>query len=259
MKRFFTALALAAPLFLAAQNPKPMLSGNEGFLYSKEKSMSLALTSGQGWRVSFERGDLKTYYKTSFFRLSLGEMKSEKEHRQSADVSFTGARSGFRSYVFGKKNNLFAARAGWGRKRYYTEKARTRGVAVGYSAEIGPTLGILKPYYVALRRSTPNDPGNFRVVTEKFSDDNRELFLDPSKIVGAAPIWRGLLEPTIAPGGHFFFALHIDWGAFDDFVKGADIGLAADFFPRRAEILASGDNPRLMLNFFAALQFGKRR
>lgn len=255
MKKFFLLAFLVCWLADGfSQSAKPLVSGGTGILYNTEKATHFGLTTGRGWRVGWQRGELKTWYRTHFFQINLSEIRHEKEHRQASDPSL--GRS-FRSYVFGKQNNFFAVRGGWGRTRYFSEKARQKGVALGMSWMAGPTLGILKPYYLALRRE--GEPGVSRQVLEKYSDENAHLFLDNTKIVGAAPFFKGFTEPKFMPGGHASVALHIDWGAFDEYVKALEVGLQLDLFPKKVPILVSEENRSFFLNFFVIMQFGKRR
>lgn len=255
MKKFFLLAFLVCWLVGGfSQSAKPLVSGGTGIIYNKEKATHFGLTTGRGWRVGWQRGELKTWYRTHFFQLNLGEIRHEKEHRQPSDPSL--GRS-YRSYVFGKQHNFFTARAGWGRTRYFSEKARQKGVALGMSWLAGPTLGILKPYYLALRRE--GEPGVSRQVLEKYSDENAHLFLDNTKIVGAASFFKGFTEPKFMPGGHASLALHVDWGAFDEYVKALEVGLQLDLFPKKVPILVGDENRSFFLNFFAIMQFGKRR
>jgi hypothetical protein len=231
-------------------------TGGAGILYNRETVFNLKLTTNRGFAPGMEFGRLRTYYKTTYFHFNVGEIKHAKETRQSADPSV--GRS-FRPFVFGKQNNLLVARAGWGAKRYFTEKARTRGVAVGMSYAVGPTLGMLKPYYLALRRPAPDNPGSSRIVHEKYSTDNADIFLDNTRILGASPFTRGLGEIDLAPGAHATLALHLDWGAFDEFVKALEIGAMIDVFARNTPIMVLEDNNPVFFNFFVNLQLGKRK
>ncbi len=249
----FLGFALAAaPAF--CQNPKPLVSGT-GIVYNSEKSAYFGLTTNHGWLVGYSKGTLKTYYRTSLFHLSLGEIKHEKEQRQASDPGFSRA---WRPYVYGKQNNFFVVRAGWGAKRYFTEKARQKGVVVGMTYLAGPTIGLLKPYYIAVAR-TGELPGNPRPVVEKYSEENAAIFLDNTKIIGAASFFRGVGEPKVTVGGQASLAVHLDWGAFDEYLKALEVGIQVDFFPKKVPILVGDNNQSLFLNFFAVMQFGKRK
>ncbi|MBP6826008.1 MAG: hypothetical protein KA165_05515, partial [Saprospiraceae bacterium] len=156
MLRTLSCLSFLVCLTVAgwSQGMKPPVSG-VGILYNRETSFNFKLTTNRGFAPGMEFGRLRTYYKTTYYHISLGELKHPKEKRQSADPSVSRS---FRPYVFGKQNNLFVLRGGWGVKRYYSEKAKQKGVQMGVSFAFGPALGLLKPYYLALRR-VGNNPG----------------------------------------------------------------------------------------------------
>lgn len=256
MLRILSCLSFLTCLTLTgwSQSMKPPVTG-AGIIYNRETSFNLKLTTNRGFAPGMEFGRLRTYYKTTYYHISLGEMKHPKEQRQSADPSVSRS---FRPYVFGKQNNLFVLRGGWGVKRYYSEKARQKGVAMGASYAFGPSLGLLKPYYLALRQ-VGNNPGESRVTHEKYSEENASVFLDNTRILGASPFTRGFSEISFLPGANASVALHMDWGAFDEFVKALEIGLMVDFFAKDAPILVSEENSPLFFNFFINLQLGKRR
>lgn len=227
-----------------------------GIIYNRETAINLMIATNKGYVAGVEFGRLRTYDKTKFFKIYLGELKHPKEVRQSADP--TVSRS-FRPYIFGKKNNLIALRAAWGTKRYFSEKAKQKGVAMGMSYSFGPTLGLLKPYYLALRY-TSDVQGQNRALHQRYSESNANVFLNNSRILGASPFTRGFSQLSLVPGGNATIAMHMDWGAFDEFVKALEIGLTADVFATTVPILVSdANNQRLFFNFFLNLQLGKRR
>jgi len=229
---------------------------NKGIVYSRETAFNIKLATNRGLVPGMEFGRLRTYYKTTYFHVSVGELKDPKEQRQSAEQQIGQS---FRPYVFGKQNNFYVVRSGWGVKRYYSEKAKQRGVAVGISYNVGPTLGLLKPYYLALQRKASET--TFRTFEEKYSPENADLFLDQNgRILGASPFTKGLDEISFRPGLNASIALHLDWGAFDEFVKALEIGAMLDVFPSKIPILVGdNNNHQVFLNFFVNLQLGKRK
>lgn len=257
MLRTLYCLSILAVTAVTArsQGVKPPVTG-VGIVYNRETTFNMKLTTNRGFAPGMEFGRLRTYYKTTYFSVSLGELKHPKEQRQSAG-SQQASRS-FRPYVFGKQNNLFMARAGWGVKRYFSEKAKQKGVALGISYSAGPTLGILKPYYLALSR-VGDVPGQYRVTHEKYSPENADIFLDNLRILGASPFTKGFGDVSLLPGANASIAVHMDWGAFDEFVKALEIGLMLDVFAKDAPILVSEENSPMFFNFFINLQLGKRR
>ncbi len=227
-----------------------------GVIYNTETTFNFKLGTNKTMSAALEFGKLQTYYRTRFYHFGVGELRHIKEQRQS--VAPTASRS-FRPFVYGKQNNLLVARVGWGTKRYYSEKAKKKGVAIGTSYTFGPTLGLLKPYYLALRRTSGTDAQG-RVSHEKYSEENKDLFLNNSThILGASGFSRGVKELSLLPGGNASIALHFDWGAFDEVVKALEIGIQADIFLKKAPILVTEENNQAFFNFFVNLQFGKRK
>lgn len=247
-------VAVVGGSVLSAQNSAtPANPPLKGIVYNYESAINLKLATNRGYIVGWEKGRLRTYYRTTFYHVSLGELHSPREVRQSAPPQ-----TRYRSYVFGKQNNVLMLRGGWGAKRYYSEKAKVKGVAVGISYSFGPSLGLVKPYYLALAR-TADTPGSFVIRQEKYSESNAEVFLNNSRILGAAPYTRGFTEMSVIPGANASIAFHMDWGAFDEVVKAFEIGAMLDVFPRPVPILVSDSNSPIYLNFFINLQLGKRR
>jgi hypothetical protein len=239
---------------LQAQTSLP--TAGKGFVYNKEKIYDLRLHSNKGIGFFYQKGKIENYYKTKFVQFGISELRSAKEYKQGSDPALTRT---FRPFVYGKQNNVFALRGSYGTKRYFSEKAKHKGVAVGMSATFGGTLGIIKPYYLALRRAAPDQPGISRIVSEKYSANNAALFLDESRIIGAASFLKGFNEVSLSPGANASLAMHLDWGAFDAMVKGMEVGAMVDFFPSEIPLLVIEDNQRLFINFYVSVQFGRRK
>ena len=257
MVRFFFCLLLLFAVVgqgLSQSGFKPPATG-VGVIYNTETTINMKLVTHRSFAIGMEFGRLQTYDKTKYYHVSIGEIKHPKEYRQSADPSVSRS---FRPYVFGKQNNLLVIRAGWGMKHYFSEKAKQKGVAIGMSYSFGPSLGLLKPYYLALRY-TADGAGNSRILHQKYSEENAAVFLDNTRILGASPFTRGLGKFGFRPGANATVALHLDWGAFDDFVKALELGLMIDAFAQKVPILVSSQNDRLFFNFFLNLQLGKRK
>ena len=235
---------------------------NKGIVYSREFTVDLKLHT-HGFALGVNIASLKTYYLTNFFNIEIGEIKHPKQFRQSFDFQPSISGKVSRAFIFGKQNSFFVLRGGFGQKRYLSEKAKRRGLAIGLSYEAGPSLGLLKPYYLELNYP---EQSNNEIVTrsEKFSEDNAENFLDITRIFGASSFSKGLSEIAIQPGAHGKFAVHFDWGAFDEFVKAVEAGVMIDGYLKKVPIMVESpevqnvENMPLFINLFINLQLGKR-
>ena len=236
--------------------PRVRSFSNQGIIYNKELAFDFRINTFRGFSFAVNFGKIITYDKTRYYHFEFGNLRHPKEFKQNDQ--FSRRFGGQRSFFFGKQNSLFVLRGGWGTKKYLSQKASTRGVAIGFNYEIGPALGLLKPYYLELIRSIDSAP-----VEERFTEENADLFLDVNRIQGAAPFSRGITELSLLPGAQAKVSFHFDWGAFDEYVKAMDIGIMGDFFLRRADILVDRDlegvqNRQFFINLFVSLQLGKR-
>lgn len=232
-----------------AQN---IVNNRKGIVYDREKNVDLRLHTF-GWSVGMQFGKIKTYYKTNFYELNIGELRHNKESRKTSEFSGLAA-SNFNTYTYGKQNMAFALRAGIGRKRYYTEKAAQKGVAVGITYSAGVSAVLLKPYYLELQgidRSMSN--------IVKYSPAIEKDFLDIYKIKDNANFQYGLNELNVIPGGYGRIGLHLDWGAFDEFLRALEVGIQLDVYPKKIPILVSSENRPYFMNLYVSLQLGKRK
>jgi hypothetical protein len=246
---------------LAAQSviqPKQIDYGLRGILYKEETCFDAAIHSN-GFYIGANFGKIMTYYKTRYYHLGLGVLKHPKEFRQPVNFqSGTALIKTSSAFTFGKRNNLLVLRGGMGEKRYFSEKAKRKGVAVGVSYEGGASLGILKPYYLEISRVEPGGVKDV-VSTEKYSEENRDFFLDENRILGSTNFFKGINEVSIVPGFHAKIAMHFSMGAFDEYVKAVEVGLMLDGYFRKVPIMILERDQSLFFNAFISVQFGKRR
>jgi hypothetical protein len=257
MRKLLLLIGIFITGFTSAQvtlQPKQMESNDVGVIYDEEFAINFYLhTRGYGFGAIF--GQIKTYYKTSFYHVDFGMVKHPKENRPDNQLNQFNVLS--RPYVYGKKNSFFVLRAGKGAKRYLSEKAKRKGIAMGYSYQLGPSIGMLKPYYLDLRTEPAGAPPQLQVV--KYSEESRELFLDPGSIDGYSGFWKGVGETSFIFGGHVKLGAHFAWGAYEKGVKALEVGLMIDAFFQKVDILAIEDNSPVFANLYLNLQLGRRK
>lgn len=261
MKKLITLIACSIYISSAfAQltfQPRKLSDMNKGIVYDKEFVMEFRLQTN-GWGIGAQWGNIRTYYSTRFYYVGLGELKHTREVRSNT------AGFGTRSYIFGKQNNFFQIKGGIGEKRYFSERAEKKGLAVGMSYRIGPTLGILKPYQLDISSSEGSSLIGFQTRSIRYTPQNANDFLDKNRIVGASGIGSGLENISPVIGGNAMVALHLDFGAFEEFVKGVDAGIMFDIFLQPVPVMIEAarfdniKNRSYFLNVFLNFQFGKR-
>lgn len=229
-----------------------------GILYNQERALEIRPHSNGG-AVGFQFGKIVTYYKTRYYQFDIGLLKHPKEFRQSITFHsgnpFTGTAN---SFTYGKQNHLIILRAGFGEKKYFSDKAKRKGIAVGVNYQLGASLGLLKPYYLNLSRLEDNGFEDY-ISTERYSEENAALFLDETKIIGPASFLKGFDEISIVPGLNARIGAHFSLGAFDKYVKAFEMGIAVDAFVKRIPIMVIENNTPVFINGYLSFQIGKRK
>ncbi len=227
----------------------------KGLIYTQEKTVNLSFNTS-GFSFGYAKGKLKNYKVTPFWQFEFGRLKHPKSYKQVADI--TGNRNS-KPYTYGKKNVFMTLRAMRGHKHYFSEKAKTKGVAVGMQYMAGLSLGLVKPYYLNIQRGVnPVDPTVGNITAEKYSEDNRAFFMDYHSIAGAASFFKGIKETKLLPGVHGRLGVLVDWGAFDETSKSVDAGVMIDVFPKAVPIMIDAKNYPFFLGLYLNFQFGKR-
>lgn len=233
-----------------------------GIVYDNETSFNFQISTPRNFLIGVRSGKLVSFDEMKYWSLSFGDIRHSRERRENPDRINGLTNRVSRAFVFGKQNQLYALRFGFGRRKYLSEKARQRGVAVGYSYEFGPTLGLLKPYYLELYTGEPDNPG--AIVDVRYDEFTASRFLNQDAIFGASTWSSGLDELQLRPGIHAKAAAHFGFGAYDEVAKSLEAGLMADFFLGSTDILIESDltpgvtNNTLFLSLFINIQFGKR-
>ncbi len=238
---------------LQAQEKNISQVDSRNLYYQKELDVEFRLHT-RGYAFGYSRAHIKTYYRTNYWRLSLGELKHEKEYRQSNNATFGNFDDPSRSFVFGKQNNLFVLRYARGIRRTIGEKARRKGISVALQGDFGPGLGLLKPYY--LKVYSNNEERTLEEI--KYSEDTEDLFLNRSRIYGGGRFFKGFSEVKFKPFLHGSFSSTFDWNLREDVISALDVGIMMDYFIFDTPIMVTEENNRLFVNVYVSLRVGKR-
>jgi len=230
------------------------LSATKGVVYFEEFSVELEMQTS-GLSLGFNKGIIRKYYLTQYYHFDIGYIMDSKERKNTDYIQ------GFdilRNYSFGKQNYFFIVRGGLGKKYFLSEKARKRGIATGFSYEVGANLGILKPYYLVLEYT---DELNRQFISEAYSEDNAHLFLDVDKIINKGSFFEGWDELGFVPGIHANIAAHFSLGAYERYVRALEVGLNVEAYIKKIPIMVetpNNSNSAFFAQLFFNIQLGKR-
>ncbi len=260
---FILALSISFTVCLSAQRvmqPKIVELDRKGVIFKSEEAFQVRLHE-QGASVSYYKGKIRTYHKTSFYQFELGFQRDLRERRQNKNYNFAGEGTS-RPFYFGKINSVINLRAGIGRKTYLSEKAKRRGIAVAWMYEVGPSIALLKPYHLKLIYFPTDGQPTVEILSEPYSEDNADKFLEIDDIYGASPFSEGLGNIALVPGIQAKAALHFGLGAFDKYMRAFETGVMLDVYTRGIDILVETEERRnspYFIKLFASFQLGLRR
>ena len=84
------------------------------------------------------------------------------------------------------------------------------------------------------------------------------LFLN-GFILGGAGFSKGLNEMTVNPGAYAKAALRFDFGRFNEMIQAIEIGISADVYSKKVEIMAMNPTKQFFFQGHLAFLFGRRK
>lgn len=219
----------------------------EGVLsYRKQTAFGLQLRTN-GYGAFLELGRSRSPRFTNLYLLEITEIKHSKEEKVSnANTLFSN------SYVYGKINNFYQVKLGFGQQYVFGQKGNKNGVAVLGTVHAGLSLGLLKPYYVQVA-----DPST-GAADIKYDSKDSVNFLT-GNIVGGSGIGKGWSELTLKPGAFLKTALRFDFGRFNETIQALEIGMSLDAYASKIPQLAYNKQQQLFFQGHIALVFGQRK
>ncbi|QJW88469.1 hypothetical protein HNV11_03320 [Spirosoma taeanense] len=136
-------------------------------------------------------------------------------------------------FIQGKENYLFALRGQYGRELKLFQRSADEGISVSGIVAAGPTLGIVKPYYVQIQEGT-------RTLTVPYSSLNRAG--QAGAPIGSGGFFQGLGESKLTVGLNVKTAISFELSTFRNNTTGVEIGFLAEVFPNKI-IIIPNTNP----------------
>lgn len=219
----------------------------EGVLnYTKQTSFGLQLRTN-GYGLFFELGRSRSPRFTNLYMIELTEIKHPKEEKVSnANTFFSN------SFVYGKINNFYQAKLGFGQQYIFGQKGNKNGIAVLGIFEGGLSMGLLKPYYIQIQEQATG------VRDIKYDSKDSVNFLS-GNIIGGSGFTKGWSELKMKPGVFLKTALRFDFGRFNETVQALEIGMSVDAYAAKIPQMVYNDPKQLFFQGHFALVFGHRK
>jgi ribosomal protein S24E len=222
----------------------------EGVLVFRKQSAFGAQLRTNGYGIFFELVRMKTPRWSNSYSIELTEIKHAKEEKSS---NLNGAFNN--SFIFGKINNFYAVKLGYGRQYIFGQKGNKNGVAVIGLAEAGLALGLLRPYYLDVQIANER-----RAV--KYESDDSAYFLNTQAngaILGSSGIGKGWNEIKVKPGAYIKLGARFDFNKYNDKLQAIQIGVSLEAYGEKIPQMAYVKQEQLFFQGHIAFVFGGRK
>jgi hypothetical protein len=235
---FLSFFVLSTLPVLAQREDTGNYEYDKEYLLGINKNTNSGMIGGFALKVGSRIDDSQFAY----FGLELANVKHPKEVRYT---TVTG-----NNYIFGKSNYLYAIRPHYGREVILFKKAPNQGVQVSALAAVGPSIGLIAPYFIeyALNRvETVVEPYDPTIHQSRFN------------ILGTGRLLEGIGQSKLAIGGMAKAALHFEFGVFKSNATGLEVGYQLEGFQKEIPLIQTAKNRQFFQSAYFTLFFGFRK
>lgn len=238
-QRFFAVLIVCAFAFSLNAQTQDSYDYQSEFTWGINKNTHGGLIGGFVFKKARKLNErlLETY------GLEIMNVKHIQESRENSQS--TG-----NFFIYGKSNYLYSLRFQYGRDLIIFKKAPQQGVEIKAVFAVGPSLGVVAPYYV----ETGADAGGMVTIRKKYDPSIR-----PEEIYGPGRLFEGLGESKIVPGANFKTALNFELGTIKSQVTGFEAGFLLDAYTQKIELIPTAKNHSVFPVLFFTLFYGGRK
>ena len=247
-KSFLSGLLLSVSLVFSASAQQTEAGFQKEITYGINFNTDGGIIGGASFRIANVKSDDWLH----FWGVDVVEVKHPKESRylgQGGDV-----------FVLGKTNYLFVIRPEYGREYVFFRKAAESGVEVNGILGVGPSLGLMVPYYIDYDINDPNNqqqglPPNVQRVRYDPITAHRDL----NKIFGSAGFLTGLGETDLNIGAHLKTGLSFEYGRYHESITGIDTGFLLEAYPKKLIMIPQAQNYQVFSSVYLTLYYGRRK
>jgi hypothetical protein len=238
VSRYFTFIILLLSLsYTAVAQEEDDDEYQSEFVYGLNFNTNAGIIGG----VMFKYSQAVSSNMNQTFGIEIVNVKHPKELRVTYNQTNT--------FIAGKQNYLFAVRPQYGRELVLFKKAPDEGVQINAIAAIGPSLGLVKPYYILYSYSTTD------VRSERYNPDRHDL----QRIIGTGGMFEGFDEIKIVPGINLKAGLSFELSGFRNSVTGFEVGVMLEKYINDIVIMPQASNRSFYTSGYLNLFFGSKR
>jgi hypothetical protein len=251
MRQLIPAFLLLCALTVSGQQQQVPGNYDNGtnlnVLYRNEASGRL-FASTRGFGASFRQAKHVTQKTRSYYEIELQSLRHPKEAKIVGDGSHK------RRYVYGKVNSVALLRGAIGLQNILYSKGDHKAVEVRYAYSLGPTLALMKPYYVKILHSQPGALTN--EIDVKFDAENYSP--DSGRVQGRSEFVVGLNELRVLPGATAKFNLSFEYAPYTNLIRALETGISVDYFPKELPLMAQNPAENVIITIHLGFVFGRK-
>jgi hypothetical protein len=217
----------------------------EKILLKKEYSGGI-IAHNLGFGANFRIGRNKTFFNSRIIEIEVVSMKHPKQIRVINPYYYNA-----KSYVYGKLNQVYMLRVGYGFKKLLNRKPYWGGVELRLFYLGGVSVAFAKPIYLYFWDETYSF-----VKEEKYDPDN--FYHSSEYIYGRAPFVSGLSQIKVYPGIFAQAGLNFEFGVQNTKIRALEGGVTLEYFPKAIPIMAYNPVQNFFPTVYLNFQLGKR-
>ena len=163
----------------------------------------------------------------------------------------TQAPSSGNYFIYGKSHYLYSLRLQYGRDVILFTKGPQQGVEIKAVLALGPSIGIVAPYYVQV---DPTGGQGYYTYNTPYTPD-----ISYGEIQGTGSLFEGIGQSAIQLGGNFKAALNFELGTAKNQVTGFEAGFLLDAYTSKVVLMPSAENYAVYPTVFLTLFYGNRK
>lgn len=220
-------------------------------VYRNEATLGVVLHTRSPWPgINFRR----LHYTDGFTKW--GYEISHTVYRNPREIKYPAQNLlNSRAFAYGKVNEFFAFRWGYGRERILYDKTDRGTVSISLQTYGGVNFGFLKPIYVVVQRAGVQG-------VERYSPEEHDNLF----VLEEASYFRGFDEIQFRPGVYGKVGVSFDYNWSDEKVTTLEAGFILDYYPSwfglyedpAPVVMDTAENLTLWWQFYLSINFGKK-
>lgn len=245
---------LSVSIVSAQKKNKTFTADGENAIYKSEWSVGMRFHTNaiSGF---FEYVWIKDIKRRKLIQVNLFGYNDYRDKRIKTIIPAFSQDVTAKKYFYGKKNQFYSIQLMYGYRKVIANKSEEEGVKLAVTYMGGLSIGALKPYYLDLYYPIVD---GFEIKSERFSNENEQVFLDKNKIIGSSGFSRGFSKMTFAPGITAKVGLNFDFARKNTLVSSIEVGSQIDVFYKKLDVYVGGNNKPYILNLYLSMQIGNR-